>query len=41
MKGLDFYNAASRRFFPLFYPFTFVHRNSQPGYGLALQAIKK
>jgi SAM-dependent methyltransferase len=40
IKRLDFYNALSRRLFPLFFPFTFPTRKKTEGYGLAVCAIK-
>lgn len=41
LKWLDFYNATSRRLFPLFYPFTFPRSRSGTGYGLAFKAVKE
>lgn len=40
LKWLDFYNRASRRLFPLFYPFTFPRESPALGYGLALRAVR-
>lgn len=41
VKWLDFYNALSRRLFPLFFPFTWPGRPEPSGYGLAIRAIKE